>query len=325
MKIKSILLLTIIVLFPVSAKSQCAELFATSEEDMYKIYNQMLDSSRISNYCLYPGKIDCFSFGFWGEMDSDADTIAKFEQVCDRTLHDDYICRHSYLLYISKNVSVDFYERYLDYLKGLDKIENYCIRNAPNWDLSKIRDALIRHYESGVLNQKDSIKALKLIERTLLESVSRDNHYYSVIFNEKYVTDNVREALVDAIKHPFYPTEYYDVFMSYQDTLSIDTTGLGIPDTTKAKYGKNLKRFYPEEIGYYERLRDFFTYEKLGKEQGISSGQAYLKDKSKWFMDKGYLPINTIAEYAYKKQDKLLIKHLKEFKKKHPGYPLKYF
>jgi hypothetical protein len=57
----------------------------------------------------------------------------------------------------------------------------------------------------------------------------------------------------------------------------------------------------------------------------LSTGQAYLKRKRDEFREQGYLPINYIEEYAYKKQDKLLIKHLKEFKKKHPDYPLRYF
>jgi hypothetical protein len=117
--------------------------------------------------------------------------------------------------------------------------------------------------------------------------------------------------------------------MSHQDTLCIDT--VGIPANIRPKW---KVQFTPEELQIYERdlplymrLQKFLMYAKIGKEEygGLSAGQAYLQREKDGFYEKGYLPINYIEEYAYKKNDELLIKHLKEFKKKHPDYLLKYF
>jgi hypothetical protein len=89
----------------------------------------------------------------------------------------------------------------------------------------------------------------------------------------------------------------------------------------------NRRQFTDEETVYYRKLQNFLAYERIGKKEynGLSAGQAYLQKKRDNFRKKGYLPVNEIAEYADQKQDELLIKHLKEFKKKHPDYPLKYF
>jgi hypothetical protein len=110
--------------------------------------------------------------------------------------------------------------------------------------------------------------------------------------------------------------------MSRQDTLCVDT--VGIPDYIKTK---NRRELTADEWDYVDRLNRFANYERIGKEifNGLSAGQTYLQMKRDDFREKGYLPIKYIEEYAYQKQDELLIKHLKEFKKKHPDYPLKYF
>jgi hypothetical protein len=319
MKMKNILLLTIIALFPFSAYSQCAELFATSEEEVYKLYDRLLDSARLSNKCIYPDPYiqDRFGITFIEEFYG-ADTIMKFEQ-SSRS-------KNVYNPYLSCDMPIDFYKRLFDYWAGIDIKENYCMKFSFIRQFSTIKDLLIRWYESGKFNKQDSIKAFNLIERAILESIIRGHNYTIMLWtDDKYITDKIRNALIDVIEHPFYPTEYYDIFMSYQDTVHLDT--VGIPDTIKMKYLKNsaLYNFSTEERSYWERLSSFFLYEKKGKEQGLSPGQAYLKQVSAWCTDKGYLLINEIAEYAYRRQDELLIKHLKEFKKKHPDYPLEYF
>ena len=299
---------------------------AASEEAMYKLYNQMLDSTRLSNWYLNPGNVERFGFGFYDDYEIESkDTIMKFVQDCEWKNKDEYICERLYWVSISNCMSIDFYGRFLDYLKQLDKIENYYIKSNINSPLRPIMDIIINQYESGKLNKQDSIKARRLIEETLLRIIN-DRHIYSIVKKyDKYTTDKIRQALVNVIENPFYPAEYLDFYMSKQDTLSIDT--VGIPNSTKEKIIKErLYSLTKEDWLYYPRFSNFLYYKNLGEEWGgISSGQAYLKKKKDEFCEKGYLPINYIEEYAYQKNDELLIKHLKEFKKKHPDYPLKYF
>ena len=58
---------------------------ATSEEEVYKLYDQMLDSARVSNKFLSPSggmRNDHFSIGFFYEINN-KDTLMKFVQRCD--------------------------------------------------------------------------------------------------------------------------------------------------------------------------------------------------------------------------------------------------
>ena len=197
--------------------------------------------------------------------------------------------------------------------------------------LYEIRNILIKQYESGKLNKKDSLKALELIEQTTLRMIN-DKHDCSVVLvkkYDKYITDTIRQALVNVIENPFYPMEYLDFYMSQQDTTCLDTTGIpaNIRPVWKVQFTPEELQTYEKERPLYERLERFRTYERIGKKEynGLSAGQSYLRRKRETFRETGYLPINYIEEYAYQKQDKLLIEHLKEFKKKHPDYPLKYF
>jgi hypothetical protein len=103
-----------------------------------------------------------------------------------------------------------------------------------------------------------------------------------------------------------------------------------IPDTKNGGFltaSVLIEEVYEKEFLLYDRLQTFLIYERIGREEynGLSAGQAYLQRKRDQFYDKGYMYIYDIAEYAYKKQDELLIKHLKAFKEKHPDYPLNYF
>jgi hypothetical protein len=327
MKTKKILLIAIgTMFFFLSTRSHCVDvqnniLFATSEKAAYKLFDRMLDSARLSNRCLYPYSHDFFAISFFKELKG-VDTIIKFEQQCG-----EYMGCNFYRVYLSCDMPIDFYERLLDYFATLDTKENYCIRDQFVDQYTIIRNVLIEQYESRkLLNKQDSLKVLSLIERASLESITR-GHIYTFIYenDDEYMTDKIRSALINVMKHPFYPEEYYKIFMSYQDTSFVDTTN--IPDTTRMKFIRNRNMyFYPEEYVFYDQLSKFYYYEEKGKEQGgLSPGQAYLKDVSKLCAQKGYLDIGSIEEYAYKKQDSLLIKHLKEFKKKHPDCPLKYF
>jgi hypothetical protein len=331
MKAIKVLLTLSIALFFGYTYPQCIELFATSEAEVYELYDRMLDSVRTTNDCLYAtgslSDASVFSLSFFEEMNG-TDTIMKFEQYCKERYNTPSM-DNFYIASLSCDMPMDFYERFLDYFASLDTRENYCIRKSFVRDYSSLKDMLVKRYESGrLLNKEDSLKALKLIERTELENITRGYLYPSGRdIDDKYMTDKIRMALVNVIKHPFYPKEYYEIFLSYQDTSFADTTN--IPDTTRIrlKYRENYgvtAFFYPEERDYYVQLNRFFWYEGEGRREGLSPGQAYLKYISSFFHQKGYVRIDIIEEYAYKRQDELLLKHLKEFKKKHPDYPLKY-
>jgi len=339
------LLIVYLVFFACLANAQRIDkqqvFIATSEEEVYKLYNQMLDTARLSNYFLSPNPMVArFGFGFFDEMKSN-DTIMKFVQDCKWNRYipgsgynDEYICERSYWLYLSNSMPIDFYERFLKHLKQLDKIENYYIKSNIYTPLRPIMDIIIKQYESGKLNVQDSIKARQLIEETLLSIINNEHDCSIVLMKQydKYITDKIRQALIDIIENPFYPTEYLDFYMSKQDTLCVDT--IGIPDYIKAKGRRG--HFTDEEWDYIDRLERFFNYERIGRERynGLSAGQAYLQEKREGFREKGYLPINYIEKYAYQKNDTLLIKYLKEFRKKYgedynkqqnPYFHLKYF
>jgi hypothetical protein len=331
MKTKMILLAINVVMCFLSMSAQRIDvqnvLVATSEKEMYKLYDNMIDSLRLSNRCLCPTVINVFGFSFFRELNG-TDTVMKFVQNCKKDLGE-YTCYNFYQAYLSCDMSMDFYDRLLDYFaKIVDTKENYCIRDQFVDEYAILKRMLVKRYESGkLLNGEDSLKALKLIERTILDGITKGHLYFSALLetDDKYITDKVRDALINILNDPFYPTEYYEIFMSYQDTSFADTTN--IPDATKLKYYKKRNLHpSPDESVYYSQLSKFSWYEKTGKKQGLSPGQAYLKHISSYFgRQKGYLDIYIIERYANKKQDELLIKHLKEFKKKHPDYPLKYF
>ena len=326
MKKKKILLTMYIAFFACWANAQRIDVqqvfVATSEQEMYRLYNQMLDSARLSNKYLYYGDLDRFGFSYLEEIES-KDTLIIFKQRCDEKSFG-YICDRFYWVYISNSMSIDFYERLLNYFKEVEKRENYFLKGESTAQLWSIMDIIIKQYESGKLTKEDSVKVPKLIEEALLRLVNDDHNYRGLSHFDKYMTDKIRQALVNVLENPFYPKEYLDFYMSYHvDTLSLDT--VGIPDHIKKDYRKKSLRTEETSV-YYERLDKFFLYERIGEiEGGLSPVQAHLKVISDRFREQGYLPISYIEKYAYKKQDKLLIKHLKEFKKKHPDYPLKYF
>jgi hypothetical protein len=300
---------------------------AISEEDVYKLYDQMLARARVSDWDIIQ-KDDFFLIDYFKEIDS-KDTILKIIQDCDWKGNGDYICGRFYWPYISNCMPIAFYERFLKYLKDVGKRENYFIKDYSTDPLIFIKNILIKRCESGELNKQDSLKARHLIEQTILRLI-KDAHNYRFLYgNDKYLTDKIRQALVNVIENPYYPTEYLDFYMSRQDTSCLDTTGIppDIRPVWKVQFTPEELQVYEKEYPLYDRLQTFLIYEKKGKEKynGLSAGQAYLQEKKDKFKEKGYVDINVIAEYAYKKQDKLLIKHLKAFKKKHPDYPLKYF
>ena len=333
MKKKCILLLVNIAFLFCLANAQRIdkqEVFvATSEKEVYKFYNQMLDSKRLSNRFIHnDDSTEPFGFGYFYEFES-RDTLMKFVQSCEEKFHGDYICDRFYWSYISNCMPIDFYEHFLNYLKELDIIENYYLKSKINGQLMPIMDIIIEQYESGQLNKEESKKAHRLIEETFLRIVN-DNHNYRLLIDyDNYITDKIRNDLVHIIENPFYPTAYLDFYMSQQDTACLDTVGIppNIFPRRKAHFTPEEKEIYDKEISLYRRLEKFRGYERVGRIEynGLSAGQAYLQRKREWFSAKGYLPINEIAKYAYQKQDKLLIKHLKEFKKKYPDYPLEYF
>ena len=309
---------------------------ATSEEEMYKFYDQMIDSARLSNRFIHSDdSTRPFNFGFFEEIES-KDTLIKFVQEC-WVRRGDYICARFYWIYLSNNMPIDFYGRLLDYFRDVKRRENYFLKIESIKLLDPIIRIIIKKYESGILDEQDSIKALQLIEETLLRLIN-DAHDYTWLLShkytwllifDKYITDNIRQALVRVIENPFYPEEYLDFYLSQQDTTVLDTIGIpaNIRPQWRPRFTPEELQIYEEELPLFERLQRFLRYERIGREEygGLSAGQAYLRRRQDGFGDKGYLNIRYIEDYAYHKNDELLIKHLKEFKIKHPDYPLRYF
>ena len=298
-----------------------SKFFATTEEEMYSLFNQMLDTIRIERNC--DEEILGNPLGFYHIMES-KDTLIVFAQSCNWYGSDEYICnRFSYDSYMSNNMPIDYYKRFLDYLEKVESnSDDYYVKRCTYMPFFSIKEILVKRYESGKLNEQESAKTRSLIERTMLMSVNIVYSYSALIYYDKYMTDNIRKALIKKIKNPFYPTIYFDSYMSQHDTICIDT--VGISDEIKRKH-KNYS-WSADEYKHIARLNKFYHYKNMGDYWGgLSPGQAYLKEKEDKFFEKGYLPINEIAEYAYRRKDELLIKHLKEFKKKHPDYPLEYF
>jgi hypothetical protein len=307
--------------------------YATTEQEMYKLFEQMLDSVVQSDEYANPDNYCAVGASF--EMNA-KDTLMIFEQYCEHYYGREYICSRNYYYYLSNCMLVDFYERFLNYLAKLSKSNNYYVKKYAYEPLYTITNILIQQYESGKLSKNDSLKAWNLIELTIIRIINEEHSFYAIPGyhdfqkgREKYMTDNIRQALIREIKNPYYPTEYLDFYMSKQDTAFLDTTGIpaNINPRWKVQFAPEELEIYEKEIPLYTKLQTFLMYERIGREEynGLSAGQAYLKRKRDEFRKKGYLDINIIAEYAYKKQDELLIKHLKAFKKKHPDYPLEYF
>ena len=121
---------------------------------------------------------------------------------------------------------LDFYERFLYYLDNYRQSSNIfiCIMRIA---LYALRNGFIKHYESGKLSKSDSIKALCLIEKATLRIINDSYSYEFLYGNNKYVTESIREALINAIKNPFYPQCYLDFYLKeVVDTMRVDTTGI---------------------------------------------------------------------------------------------------
>jgi hypothetical protein len=114
------------------------KLSAVSEEAVYKLYEQMLDSaivfnaSPISNY--------------FREIEN-SDTIMKFEQYCYWYRGEDFVCdRNIYDAYISNKMLIVFYEKFLNYLKNLWNNDNIFYKYYSRYPIRTIRNILISTY-----------------------------------------------------------------------------------------------------------------------------------------------------------------------------------
>ncbi len=312
----NIILLTLSILSQAQPANSQRILFATTEKEMFNIYEQILDSAITLKTSL---------IGSYFRPIENKDTLMKFEQYCFRHIDGDYICeRDHYRAYLSTKMSIAFYEQLLDYLKKLWKNENAFYKRYSIYPLFDIKNTLITKLESGELTKGDSLKALELIEQTTLRIVN-DAHSYNFLYGEnKYMTKGIQQALVKEINDPIYPDSYLNYYLSeVVDTSILDTTG--IPHEIRQKYEKWKGLYTSGNLEYDLCLGRFYNYKKLGDKLGISPGQAYLKEKENEFQEKGYYNINTIVDYATANKDTLLLRCLKEFKKKYPDYPLKDF
>jgi hypothetical protein len=290
------------------------KLYATGEKAMHRIYEQLLDSTLANQF---------LSYGSFSPMEN-KDTVMKIEQYCYWYGGKEYVCESNrYDIYLSNSKPIVFYERFLGYLKSLGEKDNNFYKHYSVKPLDAVREIIIKQYESGKLNKTDSIKALKLIEQVTLSMVNDGYNYYFLYGPPKYMTNAIRQALIKAIEHPFYPESYLNFYMKeVVDTCVLDTTGIPIDVVERYKKGRS---YYSGELNYMYRLAYFSKYKAIGDKTGISPGQAYLKEKRDEFTMKGYLSINIIVDYVVRKKDTVLIPYLEEFKKKHPDYPLKPF
>ena len=303
-------------------------LVATTEEEVFEILDRMIDSMLVSKQYINPEHDDnAFVFG-WADEISSRDTLLLVKQGYDfggGSIHERF-----YSPYFSNCQPIAFYGRLLEYFKTFKNIDpngNYHLVEASTDQLLTIRQILIKLHTSDKLREEDKAEAFRLIEQATLRLIAVDRDYNRGDFDE-YVTDNIRQAFIDVMENPFYPTEYLDFYMNQQrDTLYVVDT-VGIADVTKEKIMKERYHLITveEQAGDLSRYYRYLYYKELGKKWGgLSPGQAYLEERRKGFSLKGYLRVNSIAEYAHRVQDTLLIEHLLKFKEKHPDYPLKYF
>jgi hypothetical protein len=228
---------------------------------------------------------------------------------------------------------IAFYERLFRYAKKLTESKNLYIKSEGFSIVIRTEEIVREQYKSEKINKTDAIKAKRIIEQSKLLSFTAGTSFSDLFIYDRdndtrynyKMTEKIRKALIKAIKKPYYPSYYLDFYMSRQDTSFMDITG--IPIEFKKKYNKRTTYSDPTEKEYAKRIWHFNWYKDISdyKYGGISPGKAYLEERKDFYRRKGYMNINAIAEYAYRVQDQILIKHLKEFKKKHPDYPLKYF
>ncbi len=303
---------------------------ATTEKEMYQLLEKMIDSTLIEKKNHHQSE-NLWGYYFEASLSissnyiNNTDTLLMFIQDCDENKLSESKCNNEYYASISESMPIAFYERFLNYLDGLRKSDNHHKMWYSFPPLSDIRMILIKQYESKTLNKADSEKALRLIEKISLIKI-RDEHYYVYLIVDEaepseYMTPKIREALVNAIENPYYPKDFLNSYMLLQDTTFLDITN--IPDSIKIMHKKK-----PQIMTEYStKLSTYNWYQELGKYKynGLSAGQAYLEEKRKSFSLQGYSGIEDIARYAYKHNDKILIKYLNEFKKKHPDYKVRYY
>lgn len=319
MKIKTLMIVGLVILpLYLTAQIQPVQhrLCATNEKEMYRIYEQLLDSTITNRF---------MSYGIINSFDS-KDTLIKIEQYCywENSSPEMYVCeRNRYIVSMSNSMPVAFYERLLNYLKLLGEKNNYFYKQFSTIPLDQIRASLIKHYESGKLTKIQSLKVLKLIELVTLRMVNDGYNFYFLYGSPKYMSDTIRQVLINAIEHPFYPESYLNFYIkNVIDSAYIDTTG--IPNDIVKKFQK-LGYLPGNELNNMIQLGRFFIYKTKGEKAGISPGQAYLNEKIAEYPMQGYLNINIIVDYVVKRKDMILIPYLQEFRRKHPDYPIKPF
>lgn len=293
------------------------KLTATTEKEMYKIYEQFLDS-------MIHFKIDNRITSIWLRTLKSKDTLMILERYCIIPFgYGGQRYETSYGMYISDTQPISFYQRFLIYLESLWREDNTYYKNVSCGPLVELRQMFIKKYETEELSAKERKAVFEIIEHTTLRLIKNSRYYYFLFrIDERYVTKKIRQALVESIDNPFYSESYWDFYFQkgFVDTMTIDTTGMPAYIIKLApKYPKppyiHIKEEYQQSVS---KLYKFYKYEEMGRELGLSPGQAYIADAKKRFRRNGCTDINPITEYAVIKKDTLLIEHLKEFRRKHP-------
>jgi hypothetical protein len=314
-------------------EKNCKTVFvATTEKAMYQLIERLQDSVLQRDYYNeYKNKSDYFDYVYYA---IESDTLMQIKIDCPTMSGKLY--NNFYSVYLSNKMSVSFYDNLFRYAKKLIESQNLYIKGY-GFSIGICTGKIIKEqYKSTKLNKADAVKAKKMIEQMSLWNFDDSAGFSDLAFydrndsvfqnvSEYKVTEEIRKELIKAIKNPYYPNYYLDFYMSRQDTSFMDITG--IPTAFKEKYNKRNDYSDPTEEKYAMHILYFNRYKAIAdyKYGGISPGKAYLEERKDGYRKKGYKNINNIAAYAYRVQDQILIKHLKEFKKKHPDYSLEYF
>ena len=301
-------------------------LVATSEKAMYQLFEHLIDRRRQSDYYgshykRYDVKNNFFA-SYRGEIES-TDTLMIAKKYGEFNEAGEFEYWNDYTASLSNKMPTSFYEKLYEYLAKLIEGENIYVKNQAHDAMILVGRILVRRCQSVVSDKADSLETMSLIERSLLSRIIDGQDFYSVYYyyenyGKEFITDRIREALVEALESPYYPEYYLDFYMSRQDTSILDITDIPEEFIKNPPSSPSI-----EQEPNYHRLYRFLHYKELAeyKYGGISPGKAYLEDRKNGYSDKGYMDINAIGMYAYKSRDKLLIKHLEEFRKKHPDYP----
>jgi hypothetical protein len=290
-------------------------LYAKSEIEVYQIFEQLLDTT------IRHKKMSFFSVKLFNSKD----TLMKIEQnyyFYRGNINDVIYEPNRYNVYISKSMSIDFYKRFGNYLNDLGKSENIFYKLFSLQPLYALRTLMIERYETKTFDSKNNEILSNFIENLTLRILKEGYNFYFLRNNETYLTETIKNAIIEVVNDPFYPECYLDYYLEE----IVDTSILQINDIPEYVINQYKRKGFLEDSilrsKYESRICLYLAYKKIAEDDGVSIVDAFLNEKKKKFMYHGFLDINDIAFYAVKTRDSLLISNLKAFTIKYPEYQL---